>query len=171
MDTIERAWDQREDEPGDWFRIFKDYYLPLGSERSLRNAFEFYIRVESPEQYVDLDPDNFKNIPQHWNSFADKFEWAKRALAYDEATQINYNEVIVNQVLDYLRNNAMTAARALVDALTNDRTRVQAANAILNRGGIPEVSEVNIRSAITVTADDMAEARKRVEDWTQNKSG
>lgn len=168
-ENIVRSWDRQADEDPVWYRIFSEYYLPLGTKRSLRNAFEFYIRTEQPANYQDIDPDNFTYIPSHWPEHARKFEWARRAADYDEAKLPDFAGIYVSQTLEYLRAHANTAARALVEALTNERTRVQAANSILNRSGVPEVSEVNLKSTISVTSDEMAAAKNKAEEWLKTK--
>ncbi len=172
LELIERPWDPREGEPLEWYRIFKDYYLPLGNQRSLRNAFEFFVRVEQPSHYADVSPDDIRFAPQHWNTFAAQWEWAKRAMAYDEGVHPDFTALYVTTALGYLQEHAKSAAEALVQALNNDRTRVQAANSILNRAGVPEVSEVLLKGSLGITSDDMAAASEKVEKWkTQNKSG
>jgi hypothetical protein len=174
QELVERPWDRRTDEPEEWYRIFKDYYLVLGERRSLRNAFELFVRVEDPKQYEDVDPDNIRSIPSHWNEYARNFEWAKRALAYDEEKRPDFAALYVTMTLDYLRTHSMEAAHALVAALKSDRTRVQAANSILNRSGVPETTEVVLGGKVAITADDMAEASDKVQAWqkrTQNPSG
>jgi len=171
-EDIVRVWDQQPGEGDIWYRIFTKYYLPLGQKRNLRTAFEYYLRMEKPIDYIDVDPDNFKNIPAHWTQHAFKFEWAKRALEFDQASAPDFSMLQVSQTLEFLREHAMKAAYALVESLTNERTRVQAANSILNRSGIPEVSEVNLKSAVSITADEMAAAQEKVTEWmTQKKSG
>jgi len=169
LDEVGRPWDQREGEADVWYRIFRDYYLPLGERRSIRNAFEFYIRVETPKQYEGLDPENITHVPGHWSTYARDYEWAKRALAYDEAKLPDFGEAYVTQVLTYLRQNAMRAASGLVAALNSDRTRVQAANSILNRIGVPESSEISLKHGVSFTSDDMTDAVRKVEEWKTKK--
>jgi hypothetical protein len=168
-EDVVRPWDRREGEDEVWYRIFSRYYLPLGTKRDLRTAFEFYIRTESPPDYSGIDPETLKYIPKHWPAHAREWEWASRAAAYDEASIPDFAEIHVSQTLQYLRAHALTAADALVAALSNERTRVQAANSILNRSGVPEVSEVNLKAGVTVTADEMAAAREKVDEWTTQK--
>lgn len=171
-ETIEAAWDRRPNEPEVWYRIFKDYYLPLGERRTLRNAFEFYLRVETPKQYKDLDPEGITNIPSHWNTIAVEWEWPKRALEFDESKLPDFSSIYVTQVLDYLQRNALRAAESLVAALNSDRTRVQASNSILNRIGVPETTNVNFGGGVNITSDDMAAAASKVQEWkTQKLSG
>lgn len=167
LEKVERDWDILPNEPEIWYRIFKTYYLGVGKGRSLRSAFELYLRNESPEDYADVDPSAFKNIPSHWSEYSRKFEWARRAAAYDEEAVPDIAGMQVQMVLDYLRASSMKAAATLVRALENPRTAVQASNGILNRIGVPEVSEVITRSTIEVTSDDMAEAAKKIESWKQ----
>lgn len=169
LDIATRPWDRQEDEPEIWHAIFTDYYLPLGSRRSLRNAFEFYLRVERPQHYVSLDPENVSKAPGHWNDMALQFNWAERALQYDEEKHPDFGAIYVTQVLQYLQTNAMGAAQALVKALNNERTRVQAANSILNRSGVPEISKLELASTVTITSDDMARAAAQVEEWKTTK--
>ena len=168
-ENIIQPWDRREDEPEVWYNIFKEYYLPLGEQRSLRNAFEFYIRVEQPKEYAQTDPDNITRIPQHWNTMAFEWEWAARALSYDAVQMPSFTQMQVSQALEHIRANSMKAARALVQALSNERTRVQAANALLNRAGIPEVSQIDFTTQVFISADDMAEASKKVAEWKTKK--
>lgn len=172
MEDITRSWDRRPDEPEVWYRIFRDYFLPLGDRRSLRNAFEFFVRVETPKQYRELDPENITRTPSHWNQIALDWEWAKRALEYDESKMPDFASAYVQQVLTYLQTNALNAAHGLVQALNNDRTRVQAANSILNRIGVPETSNINLAMGVTFTSDELAAAANRIEEWkTKKQSG
>lgn len=172
VEVVRQPWDRLEKEPPDWYHIFKDYYLILGEARSIRNAFEFYLRVEAPNQYKDTDPDNIKYIPEHWAEMANKFQWASRAMAFEESVRNDFSQLYVNIALNYLREHAMDAAQALVQALGNDRTRVQAANSILNRAGVPESTEVLIRAGVVITSDDMQAAREKVDEWkTKRLSG
>jgi hypothetical protein len=171
-ESIVREWDKRADEPEEWYRIFRDYFLPLGNRRTVRNAFEFFVRVEQPAHYDTVDPDDIRMAPTHWADYANKYEWGKRALAYDESNTPDLSDIYVTTVLEYLKSNATTAAKALVDALKNERTRVQAANSILNRAGVPETSEILLKGGVSVNSDDMAAATNKVEEWkTRNKSG
>jgi hypothetical protein len=172
IEVVDRTWDPLPDEPEVWYKIFREYYLPLGEQRSIRNAFEFYIRVEKPKQYEHLDPENLTQVPQHWAEYAHQFRWAERAIEYDKEKIPDLGSLYVQQVLGFLSANAMSAAEALVKALNSDRTRVQAANSILNRIGVPEASEVNVRTGITITSDDMAAAKTKAEEWkTKRLSG
>jgi len=170
-ENISRSWDRLPDEDEKWYHIFVDYYLPLGNKRSVRNAFEFFIRVEEPANYQNVDPNDIRYTPDHWGEEAEKHEWAKRALEYDESVATDFSQLYVTTVLNYLQANALGAAKSLVEALKNERTRVQAANSILNRAGVPEVSEVNFKAGVAFTADDMAAAQEELTKWTQSKNG
>lgn len=174
FDDVTRPWDQMENEPDVWFRIFTQYYLPMGVNRSVRNAFEYYIRTEKPLDYKDVDPNEFRYIPSHWAEYSRKFEWARRATAYDEAGIPGVADLQVNAVISYLQSNAMRAAMALVDSLKNPRTAVQASNSILNRGGVPETTSVHLEGGVNISSDEMAAAAEKVSQWMaqrQNPSG
>jgi hypothetical protein len=169
IESITRPWDLIEGEPEVWYNIFRDYYLPLGDQRSVRNAFELYLRVEKPKQYEDLDPEHLTHFPQHWGDMAARYQWALRAIEYDKEKVPNFASVYVNQVLEFLGAHATQAAQALVDALRNERTRVQAANSILNRVGVPETTEISLKKGVTFSSDEMAEASKKVDEWKSKK--
>jgi hypothetical protein len=169
LDIVTKPWDRLEGEPIEWYEIFFQYFLPLGSQRTVRNAFEFYIRVNNPSHYSDVDPDDIKFAPHHWSAAAAQWKWAERALAFDGEKVPDFAEVYVSTALEFLRSNAMTAAKALVEALKNERTKVQAANSILNRSGVPEVSEVLFKAGVIITSDDMAAASGKVDDWQQRR--
>jgi hypothetical protein len=170
LDIVTKPWDRFPDEPVEWYSIFKDYYLVLGSQRSVRLAFEFYIRVNNPSHYQDVDPNDIKYVPAHWNQTAAQFSWAERAIAFDQESTPDFSEIYVQTALEYLREHAMSAAQALVAALKNDRTRVQAANSILNRAGVPEVSEILFKAGVVITSDDMASATDKVKEWRQKRN-
>lgn len=163
-EDITRPWDQREGEPEVWYSIFRTYYLPLGPRRSLRRAFELYLRSEKPERYKELDPDGVTKAPQHWNPKSRDWDWPLRARMYD-AEQLDVTSAQIEHVLTYLRDNSINAAQALVDALQNPRTQVQAANSILNRSGVPETTEIKINGGTSITSDEMAAAEEKVRQW------
>jgi hypothetical protein len=170
LDVVTKPWDRFPDEPIEWYNIFKQYYLVLGSRRSIRLAFEFYLRVENPAHHADIDPNDVRYVPQHWNEAATRYSWAERALSYDDEKIPDFSELYVQTALEYLRENAMEAAKALVEALKNERTRVQAANSILNRSGVPEISEILFKAGVIITSDDMAAASGRIEEWQKKRS-
>ena len=171
-EEVGRPWDAREGEPSLWYRIFKDYYLPLGNRRSLRTAFEFYLRVERPVEYEQEDPSRISRIPSNWAKASSEWEWASRAMAYDQEQMPDFAAQYILQTLEYLRSNGLAAGMALVKALNSERTRVPAANSILNRIGVPETSNVSLIAGVSITSDDMAAAASKVDEWkTRRQTG
>lgn len=72
-DSIEQPWMQREDlgENNRWYQRFSDY-LALGAARSVRAVYQ----AEKGNEYS-------KSVPASWTEAAHRYEWPRRAEAYD----------------------------------------------------------------------------------------
>lgn len=71
-------WDQLEDEPPDWFMRFYTYYLPLGSNRSIEQAFRDWRDNEALKSKA-------KRPNPTWYRSSAQWRWADRAHAWDVA--------------------------------------------------------------------------------------
>lgn len=91
------------------------------------------------------------------------YNWRERAAAYDAACSL----IVIDTValaLETLRDASVEAAEALIEALQNPKTKVQAAKEILNRIGIP-ATERRETVSVRVTADDIKRAREEATEW------
>ncbi len=160
-----KSWDRRTGEPKLWFLRFQRYYLYRGLARSLRRAFAAFLRENFPEDDKWQEMYSMLTGFGTWRAMATQWEWEARANAWDEER----NEEIlgtVEQARMFLKEHAIDAAEALLVALSSPRLTVAAANAILDRAGIPAVQKLeNLNANVPVTADDLSSAQEEIERW------
>lgn len=77
MSLPENAWDRWPDEDPKWFERFDVYYRSLGPSRSLTAAYNIYYKEVNGKL-----PDRPGAAPA-WYTMADKWEWKRRAEAWD----------------------------------------------------------------------------------------
>ena len=70
-------WERREDEPAMWFSRFDELFRPMGPERSLLGAYNAW--REQARKGIAKSP------ARSWSINAVKWEWRKRAEAWDAA--------------------------------------------------------------------------------------
>lgn len=76
MDRDVSVWSRREGEPTNWYKRF-DVFLQMGSSRTMLGAVHLVEKAEKSGKRQ-----SFKT-PGSWNRVADKWQWQKRADAYD----------------------------------------------------------------------------------------
>jgi hypothetical protein len=72
-----QPWDRLPGEDTMWYSRFVHYYLPLGSSRSLLGAYNQY-------RLAQTDLDVTYCTSESWRINAHKYDWEKRATAYDD---------------------------------------------------------------------------------------
>jgi hypothetical protein len=77
----------------------------------------------------------------------------------------------VKQAQLNLKLATVKAVDTLIAQLDSPRNGVQAAKEILDRGGIPGRSITDNITTVHISADDMAQAAREVEDWEKNLLG
>lgn len=73
-------WDRRKGEPALWYDRFLKYFLPLGPERNVNIAYREFKSVAT-KRYTSVQ------APGSWNNNANKWDWRKRAEAWDTKNQ------------------------------------------------------------------------------------
>lgn len=166
-DNIEAMpWDILTDEPVEWHERFLTFYCALGFSRSLRKAFLLH-QSYMGDLAVECPP------ASEWTIAARKFEWKRRATAWDQNARL---EVLkrVEQAKHDLMELSVDAVEALGDSLKVPRTRVSGAKAILDRAGLPAASEVQ-HKVVPYSGDELNQAAEELEEWekqlTKGSSG
>lgn len=159
-------WDKQKGESKMWFLRFQRYYLYRGLARSVRRAYSAFLQENYPTKFEDIIIAG-KGYTT-WLRAARKYNWKARAEAWDEMR----NEELRKGILEasrFLMDNAMSAAEALVEALTSARLQVTAANSILDRVGLPSVSRQELLNVnVPVTADELAQMKEAVKEWEKS---
>lgn len=72
-----KPWERQPSEPSRWYGRFFEFYLPLGSERSIMAAQRRHRRQKDPEckHYTATSPS--------WRYYARIWRWLDRSIAYD----------------------------------------------------------------------------------------
>lgn len=175
MDEV-KLWHRQSDEPLRWYQIFVKYYLGMGLRRTLHGAYLRFLEETDQQAAEKHLVEGRAQAPARWRDMAIKWDWRKRAESYEEE-QTALAQAAVDEASRMIRLEAPHAVRALILALDEMRNRVPAANAILDRSGLPAVTRQEVAN-VTISADDLAAARKEVEEWesqqqqeTQPESG
>jgi hypothetical protein len=156
-------WDRQENEPSLWFMRFQRYYLYRGLARSIRRAWYAFVQENYPTKADSIMAS--RRGFQTWMKVARDFNWKDRSDAYDVSRNEELHKTVL-QASRFLMDESMSAAEALVAALVNPRLSVAAANAILDRVGLPSVSKQELLNAnLDFTADEMAKVNKAVKAW------
>lgn len=81
----EYPWERQPGEPGMWFNRFDKYYRPLGPDRNLLRAFNFYERMKKGMTEEEYYPDHKRSgYGATWRNRAKEWAWVERAEAWDE---------------------------------------------------------------------------------------
>lgn len=72
-----RPWERREGESNLWYGRFRDYYLPLGSDRKLLPAYRAWFEAEKGRE------SQAKSAPTSWRKAAQKYDWEIRGADWD----------------------------------------------------------------------------------------
>jgi hypothetical protein len=164
-ETLEAAlFEQFEDEEDAWYFRFFDFYVKLGRARTLRYAYLLH-----NEWATKLDKDIVKPSYDKWKEQARLFRWKKRAQSYDMEADLEAAKM-VEEARTRLMKASVKAVDALELSLKNSRTRVSGAKAILDRGGLPAVSEVR-KTVEPFRADELAQANEEIEAWENQMQG
>ena len=101
-----KAWEQLEDEPLVWYHRFMKYYLsqPSGT-RNVRQAMQLWADAENEELHVE-DPKAFHALGMVWHRKHKKYEWDKRANAYDDELYRRRMEEEIEAVKDMTNRQA-----------------------------------------------------------------
>lgn len=174
-------WEHQPGEPTLWYNRFHGYLL-IGPQRSIEKAFNLAKRTE-----------HFRaNRPgAAWYAAAEGFQWAKRAVAWDEAQRIKLRENIEQERFDEHRrrlgliSNAINWALNIVELADLPNLDVMQAREMLPtirlllkdmltaqrvELGLPAAQES--QSAIApFTADELAQARRELGDNISTKIG
>lgn len=71
-------WERKPDEPTRWYDRFVQFYLPLGTTRSILRAYRLYTQsLEDGQSKSD------KYAPSPWYDHSKTWHWSNRADAYD----------------------------------------------------------------------------------------
>lgn len=81
MDSDSFPWEQLSDESNQWFSRFETYRL-MGPERSILRVYR-QIRQEKAGEGSKGQDKPPKSVPNSWNEAVIRFEWRKRAEAWD----------------------------------------------------------------------------------------
>lgn len=76
----QQIWMRMEDEPGDWFARFLIFRDMPAQDRSFLGAYKIALGKSGKKREKAGDP---KRIPSSWDKSVDKWQWWKRADAYD----------------------------------------------------------------------------------------
>lgn len=164
----ELGWDRDENppwwptpgEPDRWYGRFERFFLMQGPSRSLQAAYRMWVASDNRE----LGLKGKRDIANNWKINCLAFRWRERAAAYDGYI----NHLIMKKVeasRRRLQDAAPLAVDALVNALTDTRSRVPAAKEILDRAGLPSTTRQEIRAAVGFTSEDLSEASAEVDEW------
>jgi hypothetical protein len=75
MSDERQTWDRIEDEPGNWYARFLLFRNMAATQRGFYQAYVEEARISQKK--------HAKHIPGSWSDAADKWQWRKRADAYD----------------------------------------------------------------------------------------
>lgn len=162
-DLTQIPWAIWPEEPEESFNWFANYYLLLGPSRSLRKAFMTWLGENEPEKLEHYLARPGMSSSQTWSKMCKKWNWRQRARDYDR-DQLLEARSVVEEARRVLFESANEAALALQTALKDPRMKVAAAKEILNRVGLPSVSEVNV-NARAFTSDEYNQAAEEVAEW------
>jgi len=73
-------WERRKGEPSRWYARFADYYLPLGDERKLEQAFRDW-RADNIATDSKL---KLKRPTVAWYAACERWGWKERAEVWDK---------------------------------------------------------------------------------------
>jgi hypothetical protein len=163
--TEVQPWDKVAEETDEQYDWFVNYYLPMGYRRSVRSAYASYVVKNNPEGAARLGKQLSRHSP--WIETSIDFEWYKRAVAYDESVGETALQAVKQAQLN-LKLATVDAVDALITNLTNPRLAVAAAKEILDRGGIPGRAINENITTVHISADEMAEAAKEVQEWEKS---
>jgi len=164
MDVTYSAWDRQENEPTRWYSLFIKHYLGIGQGRTIARAYLSFAKDLGPEAYQRALIR--RGAPLQWYTAANVWRWEERAGAYEMHTS-ELAMAAVAEANKKLRLLAVDAVEALALSLTSERFRVLAAKEILDRAGLPAVSRQEVTNRVTLSADEMAEAKKELEAWQE----
>jgi hypothetical protein len=156
-----QPWDQVAEEPDEQYMWFHDYYLEMGYRRTIRGAHAAWVVATNPPGSQRLGK---ADQARKWSRAAEDWEWFKRATAYDAYSQSDALTAVKQAQLN-LKLATVAAVDALIKNLDNPRTGVAAAKEILDRGGIPGRTISDNITTVHISADDMAQAAREVEEW------
>lgn len=162
QDLDKALFEQFEDEPTEWYDRFMDYFVALGQVRTLRTAYLLHNEcLEDKAQYAPSY--------SQWRDKARFYRWKARAGAYDQEMSLHAARR-VQEARGKLMEASVKAVDALEDSLTDPRQRVSAAKAILDRGGLPPVTEVK-HTVEAFSADELSQAAEEIEAWEKQMAG
>lgn len=98
-----KIWEAQDNEPLSWYHRFMKYYLgqPSGT-REIRKAVLNYGEAEG----VEILPEKLHSIELAWHRIAKKWNWVKRADAYDSELYRKRMEDEIEESKDMLRRQA-----------------------------------------------------------------
>lgn len=161
-ETVGVVWEKQPGESPLWYNRFFRFYLMVPISRSVRNAWI----LNEIEKYGDpgkAQEHARRPTPKEWDAASHKYSWRERAAAYDKDQQRQALETVAAIRLQ-LQQATPQALQALLDALTNGRTKVAAAEAIFNRAGLPPTTKSEIKADVGVQLPSAAEVARALDE-------
>lgn len=186
--SLSPIWERRDGEPNKWYARFQTYLL-LGASRSVYAAYN-----EFRDKRGAASARKRAGLPKSWRSASEKWEWTKRAEAFDEherAEQLQQwaqrRDELREQEWKYAQDLLDKARQMLVFPLAKtvraeqgdgklvteiyptqwkiaDAARMLETASKLGRLALGEETE-RVAHQVEVSSDDLARARQRAKEW------
>jgi hypothetical protein len=137
-----RIWDRQPDEKLEWYNRFRKYYLPQGPGRKISKAWRlWYVEthkgIEDPAKVA-------RNPNLYWHDRAKKWDWLKRAQAWD------VEELRLMEERRLARIEKLEAQKS--DLIGNFLTKVDAA---IEKLKLDEVNLSQVTEAVKAVASEV----------------
>ena len=110
-------WSQQTEEPLLWYQRFYSFLLLPPRSRSMLGAYKAYVKRTDPDRAKQI---GFSKTPQSWVDAASKYDWERRAIAYDIAQHEKYIKSVEEQrqaVEEELRTDALIGWRKAMEVV------------------------------------------------------
>jgi len=148
-------WDKLEDEPEEWYGRFL-YFLRLGAERSIRQAYENYCidrdGLEATEERKRKYPYALTTSTPAWFRARDQYHWRERATAYD-SQQHARSLAMLDEERELCRKERRTAFHELMTAGVRALSQFELSES--NLAQITQAINVGARGLRTEYGDDI----------------
>lgn len=108
LNTNRDPWVRQDDEPSRWYGRFRDYYVAVGANRSMMDAYKRWRKAHGLTKPI-------KATPKAWTYHSRLWQWKERAEAYDDYMYAQLQSQIEDERYQMLRRH-VSQARAWADA-------------------------------------------------------
>lgn len=129
-------WDQRPDEPSRWFDRFNNY-RSLGPQRTMQGAFDLW-KSGSAKAIKSTRPTT------DWYEMAERWEWVKRATAYDDKERAKALKVEEGERAAMLKRHAGYARQLQQAALLGLKQIINTKGVSLNAADVARMIKLGI---------------------------